>query len=84
MIELAVFAGLGATVLRAFGIAWRAAADPVERAAVRNTVLYFLAQTLSAAVAIYSTRLYIIALATHRVEYQIPRAHGAAVPDEAC
>ena len=87
LMVLAVVTGLFVWVLAGFALAWSRSRT---RSALLVPLAYFLLQTCSAGLAVYSTSLYAFGLAMHYVEYHvlmIPRcfhtpldAHGADRP----
>jgi len=77
LVVLAVVTGLFFWVLAGFALAW---SRSTTRSAVLVPLAYFLLQTASAGLAVYSTWLYAFGLAMHYVEYHvlmIPRCFHA-------
>ena len=68
LVVLAVVTGLFLWVLAGFALAW---SRSQTRTALVFPMAYFLLQTSSAALAVYSTPLYAFGLAMHYVEYHV-------------
>jgi hypothetical protein len=69
--ECAVLALLFSAIVVALVKGHQSAGSPDERTAARNASLYFGTQTLSFGFAAFDVRLYMLALATHYVEYHV-------------
>lgn len=83
--EVAVLLCLALAIAFALVKGFRGAGSPEEKKAARNASLYFGAQTLSFGFAAYDVRLYMLALATHYVEYHVlmaPRCFDAPLDQQ--